>query len=234
MKKYINGVLFFLLPSVVLIGSYSCKVKSTEPDGAYVGYDYYPLELGRYIVYDVYDTNYTALGRIDSVYQLKEIISGLIQEGNELKYVLHQYFKERSAPHWPSQPDSVWTLVNSSNQLIRTENNISYIKLIFPVKDNITWNGNARNIYDAQLYMMRAVDQTYPVSGLFFNPSLLVQQSNEKSIVNKDVRYEVYARGIGPIKKEYTVYSYDQSQLGQDVVEFGYHKVFLIRDYGPK
>lgn len=234
MKKYINPVVLFLLSTLFLIGLHSCKVKSTEPNGTYIGYDYYPLELGRYVVYDVYDTNYTASGRVDSIYQLKEVIFGLIQEGNELKYVLHQYFKQRSEANWPSQPDSVWTLVNSSNQLIRSENNIPYIKLVFPVKDNITWDGNARNIYDAQLYTMRAVDQTYNVSGLFFNPTLVVEQSNMKSIVNKDVRYEIYARGIGPIKKDYTVYFYDQSQLGQDVVDFGYRKVFLIRDYGPK
>jgi hypothetical protein len=233
MRKFINATaLCFVFIALIAMGVTSCKVRKAEPSGSYVGYDYYPLDIGRYVIYDVYDTTYNGIVRSDSLYQLKELIYSSFQEGDEQKYVLHQYFKKTTDAEWPDQPDSVWTLVNTSNQLVRTENNIPYIKLVFPVKDNITWNGNARNIYDAQIYTMKDVDLPYTVSNLSYGQCLKVEISNTKSLVSKDDRYEIYSRGIGPIKKEYTVYSYDQTQLGLDVVDFGYHRVFLMTAYG--
>ncbi len=211
---------------------YACNVKSTEPDGTYVGYDYYPLKTGSYIIYDVYDTLYTGILRKDSLYQLKELIYTSYQEGDEVKYTLYQYFKSTTDTEWPIQPDSVWTLVNTSNQLIRTENNIPYIKLIFPVKEDAKWNGNAKNIYDEQSYTMKNLDQVYDVLGLSYSQTLMVEINKSQSIVDKDHRYEIYARGIGPIKKEYTVYAYDQNFLGQDIIDYGYHKVYFMTEHG--
>ena len=232
MKRYTNYSVVIFLLSISIVMIYSCKVKNAEPNGAYVGYDYYPLEVGRYNVYDVYDTIYNGIVRKDSVYQLKELIQSYITEGQEVKFVLHQYFKKTTDTDWPGQPDSVWSLTNTSNQLIREENNIQYIKLVFPVKEGKTWNGNARNIYDAQTYTMKNVDGSYALPSLVFNPTLMMEISNTKSVINKDHRYEIYARGIGPIKREYTVYAYDQSQLGSGVIEYGYHKVFILKSYG--
>jgi hypothetical protein len=234
MKKYINQGIVFLLLGFSLVFTDSCKVKNAEPDGAYVGYDYYPLEVGRYIIYDVYDTVYNEATRVDSIYELKEVIHSVIVEGDEVKYVLYQFFKERSASDWPSQPDSVWTLTNISNQLIRTENNTQYVKLVFPVKEGITWDGNARNIYDEQIYSMKNVDRSYFMSNYIFNPTLTMVIADDESRINRDFRYEIYARGIGPIKKDYKVYAYDQTQVGTGKVDFGHHKVFIMKGYGAK
>jgi len=232
MKRFINQLVFLGFILVLLVGLYSCKVKKEEPSGSYVGYDYYPLTIGSYIIYDVYDTSYAGSTRIDTLYQLKELIFSSFQEGEDTKYVLYQYFKKTTDVAWPDQPDSVWTLVNSSNQLIRTENNISFIKLSFPVKEGLTWNGNARNVYDAHTYTMKKVDQVYNVLGFNYSQTLMVEINKSESIINKDFRYEIYARGIGPIKKDYTVYAYDQASLGTYTIDYGYRKVFLMTEHG--
>lgn len=234
MRKFTSLRTCFLLLVLFLTVLYSCKVKNVEPNGAYVGYDYYPLEQGRYIIYDVYDTTYNGVERIDTLYQLKELVYSSFQEGEEVKYVLHQYYKKTTDADWKEQPDSVWSLVNSSNQLIRTENNIPYIKLVFPVEENKKWDGNAKNVYDSETYTMKNVDDSYAVSNLDFSQTLTVEMSNVKNVISKDSRYEIYARGVGAVKKEYTVYSYDQSAIGSDIIEYGYHKVFVVTSYGQE
>jgi hypothetical protein len=229
MKKYTK----FILGLIIILSS--CKVRNSEPNGAYVGYDYYPFEIGRYVEYEVYDTNYTGIIRNDSLYHLKEVIVSSFVEGDETKFVLHQYFKKTTETTYPEQPDSVWSIVNNGNLLIRTENNTSYIKLAFPVAENKSWNRNARNTLGAKTSTMINVDKNYTVKTGYVLPQCLqVDITNEKNFVYLNRKFEVYAREIGPVVKDYTYYSYDQTSLGLYKIDYGFHKVYRVMNYGKQ
>ncbi|MDB5273606.1 MAG: hypothetical protein JWO58_1973 [Chitinophagaceae bacterium] len=245
MKKYTN---FFILLSVFFtlgVMVHSCKLKTVDPSTVNLGYDFCPLEIGRYVIYEEYDTVYNSNQMVDTVYNVKELIHDTIMEGKEVRYVFYHFTKKTTDTDWPIQPDSVWTYENNGNQLIREESNIQYIKIAFPVAEGKTWNGNALNVLSDETssdkyYKMTDIDKSYPIqplSGLLttYSNTLKLTISNQADpIVSKDIRYEVYARGIGLIKRDYTVYYYKQDNSPPQTIDFGSRKIMLITSYGKE
>ncbi len=222
----------------------SCKLQNIDPETVDLGYDYYPLEIGRYIIYDEHDVIYDPVKPkvVDTFYQVKEVISSSYRDGSEEKFLVYHYAKKTTQADWPLQPDSVWTVSNTTNQLIRTENNVAYIKLVFPVKEGKTWNGNAKNTAaeftsSDKFYKMTNLNKSYTApNGMVYDKTLKLTIANQSDpIVSKDIRYDLYARGIGFIKKDYTTYYYKQeSSFPPQTIDYGSHKVMEITSYGKE
>jgi hypothetical protein len=242
MKRSIN--FFFLIVSclTLLVLVNSCKLQTIDPENVDLGYDYYPLEVGRYIIYDQHDLIYNSLVTIDTTYHVKEVIHDSYMEGNEKKFIVYHYAKKTTDTDWPIQPDSVWTVVNTSNQLIRGESNIDYIKLVFPVKEGKTWNGNAKNTMGEitssdKFYKMSDLNKAYTApNGVVYETTMKVTIANqEDAIVSKDIRYDIYAKGVGFVKMDYTTYYYKQdTSYPPQTIDFGSHKVMEITSYGKE
>jgi hypothetical protein len=189
----------YLYISFLIIILFSCKRKEETYD---LGGDYFPIRsLGSYIIYDVERITYQASGKDTSRYQLKEEAGDTAWLNGKLYYKVLRYTRSDTSVSWPSIPDSVWYQYNNNAQAVKTENNRSFIKLVFPVEENKTWNGNALNIYSADNYTMENVGRPYTVAGHYFPATLKVVQEDAPNLVNEDQRYEVYAKGIGLIEK---------------------------------
>ena len=192
MSKYLYITLF-----VVIL--FSCKKKEETFD---LGTDYFPIRAqGTYIIYDVQKITYGASGPDTSNYQLMEMTGDTATLNGQLYHKVWRYTRPNSSAAWPVQPDSVWQEYNNSVQAVKTENNVKFIKLVFPIEENKTWNGNVMNISSSDDYTMKNVDRSYTVNGHYFSKTLKVVQSDDTSYVNEDQRYEVYAKGIGLIDK---------------------------------
>ena len=223
----------------LLVCVHSCKLQSIDPETVDLGHDYYPLEIGRYIIYNQHDTIYNSVTVVDTTYHVKEVIHDSYKEGTEEKFIVYHYAKKTTDTVWPIQPDSVWTVVNTNNQLIRTESNIDYIKLVFPVKEGKAWNGNAKNpagefTSSDKFYRMTDLNKPYTINGMVYPNTLKMTIANQSDeIVSMDIRYDIYAKGIGFVKKDYTVYYYKQDPaLPSKTIDFGSHKVMEITKYG--
>ena len=110
------------------------------------GYDFYPLEKGHFVVYDVQNIVHNVVGTIDTFnYQIKEVIGDTNSaKGNApFGYKLFRYKRPNSTIAWTL--DSVWQVWLNSNVLVVNENGEEYIKLSFPLKNAIKWNGNTYN-----------------------------------------------------------------------------------------
>ncbi|MDB5257145.1 MAG: hypothetical protein JWM14_1840 [Chitinophagaceae bacterium] len=227
---------------LTLVFLHACKLQTIDPETVDLGYDYYPLEVGRYIIYDEHDIVYNSVTTVDTIYNVKELIHESYLEGTENKFVIYHYAKKTTDADWPIQPDSVWTVVNTTNQLIRTESNVDYIKLVFPVKEGKTWNGNAKNTMGEitssdKFYKMTNLNQPYTApNGMVYDKTLKMTIANQSDpIVSMDIRYDLYARGIGFIKKDHTTYYYKQdSSYPPQTIDFGSHKVMEITSYGKE
>jgi hypothetical protein len=241
MKKYID---FFVLSCTVLAllaCLHSCKLQSIDPEDVDLGYDYYPLEVGRYVIYDEHDIIYDPASFTDTTYHVKEIIHDSFLEGTEEKFTVYRFAKKTTESDWPLQPDSVWTVARTANQLLRTESNFQYIKLVFPVKEGKTWNGNAKNTAgditsSDKFYKMTDLNKPYTgINGVVYPYTLKMTIANQSDpIVSKDIRYDLYARGLGFIKKDYTVYYYDQAHPGSQIIDYGSRKIMEIMSYGKE
>jgi hypothetical protein len=205
---------------VLLLALVSCKRNSDEIT---TDYAYYPLEVGRWYIYDVDVTRYNGspIG-IDSSYQLKEEIVNPITVEDETRYQLYRYYRSDASQEWDDQPDSVWTVFRRGNQLVKVENNVRHVKLSFPLEVGKTWDGNSMNTEDAEMYEMADVKRAFTITGgKTYTPTVTVIHSNESDIIQKDVRKEVFAENIGLIYRFSEIYRYDQDDLSIKIIDVG-------------
>jgi hypothetical protein len=203
------GSLNWLLSFVLLTVLAACSVRTIEPNDSALGYDYFPLELESFLVYQVEEITYVLPeGQLTRSYQLKELVADTFTDlSGDKAYRIHRFTRPSEANDW--QLDSVWTAKRTASRAIRTENNQYYVKLIFPVKENSTWNGNILNNLDTLDYRVRDRGKAFGLpQRSFANTVKVFQKSDTLSIIGRDKRLEVYASGIGLVYKEFVTLQY--------------------------
>jgi len=228
-RNYIFQSLLFI---ALLAG---CQSNTTAPVDP--GIDYFPLETGQYIIYTVdeqhYALNATASQR---TYQLKEVVGESYQDvTGQPAFKLLRY--RRSADNLPWQADSVWSVRVQNNKAIRTENGQDFIKLQFPISDNLKWNGNQLNSLGEDTYLMRNTNQPYRVSDKEYNATVTVVAQDDSTLVSQDKHIEVYARQIGLIYKERIQLQFCSSSpscIGKYQIDYGIRQVYRIQAYGKE
>jgi hypothetical protein len=114
------------------------------------GYDFLPLEIGQFRLYDVEEIVYAVFEPDTSQYYLKEVIADSLVSGDgTVRYLINRYTGVDSAN---LTLDSVWSVRKLENSAVFTENNRDYVKLVFPVEAGKTWDGNAYNTLEVQNY----------------------------------------------------------------------------------
>jgi len=212
-----TSLLNILIALVGTFGIISCN-ESKDVGPETVGYDYYPLEVGQFRIYDVEEIRYLITGFDTSVYQLREIILDTIQSANQTTYLLRRDVRENAQDNWES--DSIWTVARASNYLSITENNIPLVKLSFPVNIGNQWDGNGLNSRAEQLYRYQQVESSMIDSIQTDDHVRVIIENVEENITGVDLRSEVYVRGIGLVEKDFlTQKKCTASDCGPDLGE---------------
>ena len=198
------------------------QCKKDDPRIDTVDYSYFPLETGRYIIYDIEEINVDVIaGYYDTLcYTIKEIITDTFYDmENRLSYRVERYKRTNDSAGWEIK--DVWYANYTATTAERTEENIRYIKLAFPVELNKTWDGDAYNTldpYDEYEYEITALDVPDTVNEVYFDSVLTVLQKDRESLIDKYYAVEKYAKNIGMIyKKDMEIYS--QTITGDPIEE---------------
>ena len=165
-----------------------------------LGYDYYPLSIGNYSIYDVEEINYLITGFDTLNYQLRETIIDSIPSIDQITYLLRRDIRENASDQWVS--DSVWTVARRDNFLAITENNIPFIKLTFPVTLGSEWDGNSLNSRSGVTYFYQSTGRFIDSLSIEDHVRVIIEDI-EENITGVDLRSEVYARGVGLVQKNY-------------------------------
>jgi len=212
-----TSLLNILIALVGTFGIISCN-ESKDVGPETVGYDYYPLEVGQFRIYDVEEIRYLITGFDTSVYQLREIILDTIQSANQTTYLLRRDVRENAQDNWES--DSIWTVARAFNYLSITENNIPLVKLTFPVNIGNQWDGNGLSSRAEQLYRYQQVESSMIDSIQTDDHVRVIIENVEENITGVDLRSEVYVRGIGLVEKDFlTQKKCTASDCGPDLGE---------------
>ncbi|MCS6824708.1 MAG: hypothetical protein NZ529_10465 [Cytophagaceae bacterium] len=240
-QKYSSSILPLLFFFCLIFLSVSCRTKKNEPDGSIIGYDYYPIQTGLFYIYEVTERKYNGIlngqeSYSDTLYYVKELIFTPITINDETKYQVYRFYKTATAPTFDDQPDSVWTVFNDRSKIIKAENNYRYIKLIFPPENGRTWDGNALNFFGIDIYTAAQYRKpfSYTVNNETKNyPSTVtVIQEDEKNLVNKDYRIEVYAQGVGMVYKQSEYYEYEQPITPANRINVGKRTIYKLISHG--
>lgn len=205
MNRLLKGIFFSVL--VLLM---ACDTDTLPPATERVGFDYFPLIVGEYQVYDVREIEYTIFGEIDTTdYQLRtEVIDSFENQTGSLTYLINRYQRVDENEEW--QLLEVWSARRNANQAVLVEGNVPFIKLSFPVDENRMWDGNALNTLDQDEYLMNGLESAFTIKTgeTVGNTVTVVQSDNEDYVVQLDERTEIYGAGIGLLSRESTLLNF--------------------------
>lgn len=237
MRKRLGVILVFCL--VIL----SCS--TDEPFIPDMGFDYYPLQVGNYAIYEVDETNILQSVETETSYDLRITVTGSsINEQGVVTYFLVREKRTSPSGNWESV--DTWSTKVMDNKTVQNEGNVLFVKLVFPPSMNLAWDGNQfnnlpddGNIFNdsnSGQYFISDLDEplTLP-SGFETAHSLTVIQNDfSDNIVGTDQRKEVYAKGVGLIYKEITqlVYCTSSNCLGQQKVDKGVILTQSLKEHG--
>ncbi|WP_375558887.1 hypothetical protein ACE193_14235 [Bernardetia sp. OM2101] len=233
MKKttlYILSILSIL----VLFNLTSCQDDPEEPNDITIGQSFYPIQKGQFQTFLVNQTRF-ALNEdpVTITYQLKEVIGDefLGENGEKLNEVL-RYVRPNGLEVF--RLDSVFSVRKDENVVVKMEHNIPYIKMDFPIEEDKTWNGNLFNVRPAKDYLAQDVNAPKSVGSSNFSNTITVIESQDSSLVDKELRYEIYADEVGLIykKTESLLYCNQPECFGQKIIERGIISELTIFDWG--
>ena len=245
MAKYVVGLLFisYLLSS--------CKKESEKFASAEVT-DYYPLEIGKYITYDldstVYYINFNQQASVVH-YQVQDKVDAQITDNlGRPAYRIQRYIRKDSSQPWV--PNNTFMVVPTSTSIEFIENNLRYIKLQLPIRQDFSWKGNSyidtyTNDPDVRYledwdYIYDSVNVPITVNAINFDSSIKVFERDEflgqdpsipgTQYAEKNYSVEKYARGIGLIYREFVHWEY-QGVTSQSPGYTGYGVTLSIVDH---
>ncbi len=199
----------FVLILMCLV-SFSCRKKqksSSEPIN--LGKEYYPETIGKFVVYDVDSTWYNELTFQPTTvkYRVKEKLTQVFTDNeNKPAIRLERYIKKFN----PNKPyDSipytirdVWQVNVTDKNVEAVEENVRYVKLIFPVEANKTWKGNVKNTLAERDYTYSYIDKVETINGKGLDKVLQVKQIDFKTLISYQYEIEKYAKGVGLVYRE--------------------------------
>lgn len=202
----------------------SCVKDETEGPVVIAGTEYFPLEVGRYVEYAVdsivfddapggntFDTT--------SFFLREEIASREIRSVGDTIYYLNRFRKDQPLEQW--RLTDVWTTGKNGFEAWRTEENLTFRKMTFPLRDNRRWVATsyippqikvligtelvqAYQQWDARVVEIDIADSVGQFS--FDNGSVLhVSQTDTDDGSTRRYSFEKYVRDVGLVFRSDTI-----------------------------
>jgi len=232
-----RAILSFLLTAFLVSLLVSCE-KETETYPTEQLLEYMPLEVGKYITYQLDSTVFTNFGRDEEVhkYQEKNIIDAEITDAmGRPSYRVLRFLRD-SAGTEPWAPAGSYMITAYGNNLEVMENNLRFVRLTLPIQLYKTWKGNRflpeepypsysfNNDFDIHTwdYTYTSLGETVDLDGTLIDDVITVDGVYD--VINVPVtdplnygsinyQQEKYAKGIGMIFQELIMWEY-QPNLG--------------------
>lgn len=200
----------------------SCDKSTLEDFDLAMGYEYYPLELGRTSHYAVdsiiFDpaTFGIAIDTLSGFFR-EDIVDTLRDNSGELVYRIERFYRKKDTDPW--QIHSVVSSSRGEREAVFTENNLRLIKLRFPLQSDVAWNSTAYfptttelEIAGESIEFFKGWNSTvleqreaFEVAGQTFSDVYLVEVANFENKIEYRYGLEVYAPGKGLIYQELQV-----------------------------
>ncbi len=195
---------------VVFYALLGCQ-SNVEADLSVLGLDYYPIEVGRFIDYQVEITNYSISEAPNTqTFQLREQIgASFIDVNGEVAYRLERFKRNLPTETWAL--DSIWSVRGNRFNVVRNENNRLFVTLAFPVSNGLRWDGNTFNVGDTVLFEIKNSGIGITLNEFDFSETLTVLRNNSCSNIDLSYSTEIFAREVGLVRKVSWQISFDNT-----------------------
>ncbi|MDI9340834.1 MAG: hypothetical protein QM534_09735 [Sediminibacterium sp.] len=199
----------FLLFCVIL-AFLSCRKKNKDAaEPVNPGKEYYPATTGKFVVYDVDSTWYNELTFQPTTlkYRIKERFSEVFTDNENkpairIERFIKYYNPNKSYDSIPYTIKDVWQANVTDRNVEVVEENIRFVKLIFPLQEGKSWNGNVRNTNTERNYKIEYLDRAETINGVSLEKTLAVKQIDFRTLISYQYASEKYAKGIGLVYRE--------------------------------
>lgn len=198
----------------------ACKKSDNQAPNMY--YTYFPTEINSWVEYEARTILHDAdLGSDTSYYYLKEIITEeFIDNQGRVTFRIERFKKDSIDGEY--EISDVWYSNLSSKTAEVVEENIRFVKLVFPINKNKVWDGNAYNTDISWDYQYDSLHTSKSFNGLTFDSTITVEQINNINPFQNQVASEVYANYIGLVRKSYiNIENGDGRELELTVINYG-------------
>ena len=214
MAKFFS-FLFFLVGIFFIT---SCDNETGSVDEEALGYAYAPMQIGKYWIYKsdsiVYKLNGTVRDSL-SGYIKEEITDTFVGADDEKAYRIERFFKRNLNDSWGVP--RIWTATKNNLNFIRTEENLKFVKLVFPPDLNTFWDGNVfidpaikyyiagdsippyKGFWD---YKVDSIGLNYTNQNISSDDVIKIIQVDDEDFLEKRYSEEQYARDIGMVYKK--------------------------------
>ncbi|MCE7040621.1 hypothetical protein [Dyadobacter sp. CY312] len=206
-----SGIFVLLILALFL---QACK--STSPDPI-TPYDYFPLEIGRYRIFEVTEDVYSAgtAKPVRKTWQEKDEIIGMNEDTTNGKiFLFSRSIRNTSADSWKKIKE--YTAQKYIEKVVVNIDNEVLMPLIFPYSPQARWDGYRYfmlpedDVREGFLHTYRDINQPLDINGLHFDKTLKVSERDEDGLVQLRLGYKQYAVGVGLITDEQTDFYYSQ------------------------
>ena len=228
---------FIILTTCLLLNS--CKKQDSFTSAPLS--DYYPLQVGKYITYNLDSTVFINFNKKDTVikYEIQDRVdSQIVDNIGRPAFMIHRFIRKNATQPW--SPNNTFMAVPTENSIEFVENNLRYIKLKLPITQGFTWNGNSyidsyslnsdlKYLADWE-YTYDSINVALNLGSINIDSTIKVAQIDEflgqdpgdpnTLYAEKNYGVEKYAKGIGLVFKEFIHWEYqgvDASYIGYGV-----------------
>ncbi|WP_375582276.1 hypothetical protein [Cyclobacterium xiamenense] len=131
--------------------------------------------------------------------------------------------RQRSTNRNTWSEERTYTLTFSGGRVIRQDNNLVEIILVYPADRETSWDGNTYNSLPAKFFFVERIGDLL-IENNYFPETMTVRQSEEDDLITlRDNRYEVYAEDVGMVESYHEVFRYCSRNdcLGQQIIQEG-------------
>lgn len=213
--------LYFLM-CMIFVGLISCK-KSFDVISSEEVSNYIPLQVGKYIIYQLDSTVYTNLGSTKEIhsYIIKDTIQSITTDnlGRKAYRILRFQRSSSDTNNWTHL--DAYLAIADSTSLEWIESNKRFIKMKAPIKNGFSWKGNSyintisfpdATFLNGWTYTYDKINTPLKLNNIIIPSTISILQNNDtignpsNKKVYSEINYskEIYGRNIGLIFKEFT------------------------------
>lgn len=208
-----------LLAGIITGGWLGCADPEPEPEAPAYPYAYYPLDTGKFIVYQVDSIIYNETFANDTTsWQVMEMLTDTLYDlEGRLNYRIERYRRPDADAAWEIL--NIWQVMRRDGTVEKIENNLRFVKMVTPLRAGESWDGhvymgglddlpfdyecNRLSYYEGWKYSYSDVGSAYTVNGVQFPNTVSVLQEGDSNLIWFDQGLEVFAKDIGLIYKEF-------------------------------
>jgi len=228
-KKY--AIIFGI---IALTNFVACNNNIDTTEEFDFGYDYHPLEVGKYIDYQIdsiiFDPVDSRIVRDTSSVLVREIIVDSYKADDDQEiFVIERLERETNKEDWRFK--SNYATYRTDFQLFRTEENLTFLKMIFPLTRGNNWEGinfdktKIVNIAGENIEMFKnwstiitGVNEPLNIGNFSFDEVTTIQLARDTNAIELRSAYEQYAKGIGLVYRELSILNTQNIAVDDDVL----------------